>query len=627
MLKIFSLFNAQKLKENLWIVVNRFPVSVIMIALFTSLLFYSLHFEPTWDAQEIITKICMSSIIVFFFSIAVRFTCESFSINKAKTSLTQIIPILYWVLFYFWTSGNFFDNSNNFIFFILSLFWIIAYLFFSPYLKNIFSREYNQENYYSYFYKISVIFLTTSILAWLMSLLWYIAIWAVFALFDIRWNNIEKLYWDWAIISMAFAAPIFALINLPRSDAFWVNNFNENKFFSFLVKYISIPFIYVYFIILYSYSAKVLLNFWSWPKWEVCWMVIGFSIFWYLAYIFSFVFEESNKFIKTFRRFFPFVVFPQLFMLFYAIYLRIAQYDITVNRYFVVVFWLWLVITTLYLIISRKKYLWFIPVFLAIFTIIISVWPWSVFNLPESRQLSRLENNLTKAKILQNWKIVPLKSYDEIDKKLSWEIYNWINYLCDLNNCRSIKKLFAEQYTKIEIEFNKKISEENIKYPNSVSDRSRKMYKWDIVRWITEEIKVKYYYDSDSKYIPEYVSLRLDYNYGIFPMDISWYSKIYNITSFSKNDSKNMVSLDHEKKQIIIKNNWVPVDTIDVTSIFEKLNNLYKKEWETIKDKNNLIFDLGKYKIIFEEISIKNPDFKDESKDNFYPINWYLLVK
>jgi hypothetical protein len=102
-------------------------------------------------------------------------------------------------------------------------------------------------------------------------------------------------------------------------------------------------------------------------------MVIGFSTFGYLIYMFSYIFEDINKFIKVYRKVFPFVVIPQLFMLFYAIYLRIAQYDITMNRYFVVVFGIWLSVISIYFIISKSKKLSFIPLILTIFTIIISI--------------------------------------------------------------------------------------------------------------------------------------------------------------------------------------------------------------------------------------------------------------
>jgi flagellar biosynthesis protein FliQ len=89
-------------------------------------------------------------------------------------------------------------------------------------------------------------------------------------------------------------------------------------------------------------------------------------------------------------------------MLFYAIYLRIHQYDITVNRYFVVVFGLWLLVISAYYIFSNKKHLAFIPAVLTLFTVIISVGPWGVYSLPESRQLERLKSNLISANILKD---------------------------------------------------------------------------------------------------------------------------------------------------------------------------------------------------------------------------------
>ena len=87
-------------------------------------------------------------------------------------------------------------------------------------------------------------------------------------------------------------------------------------------------------------------------------------------------------------------------MLFYAIYLRIAQYDLTMNRYFVVVFGVWLTGISLFLIFSRQKRLVSIPMSLAIITFVISFGPWSVYHLPFDRQYQKLVSNLTTARIL-----------------------------------------------------------------------------------------------------------------------------------------------------------------------------------------------------------------------------------
>jgi hypothetical protein len=194
-----------------------------------------------------------------------------------------------------------------------------------------------------------------------------------------------------------------------------------------------------------------------------------------LAYSFSYIFEEKNKLIKSFRKIFPFADIPQIFMLFYAIYLRINQYDITVNRYFVVVFGLWLLVTSLYFVFSKKKNLIVIPALLALFIIIISIIPkYNVYTLPEARQLNRLETNLEKAKILENSKIIPLKKYSDISGDLSKNIYSGIDYLCDFNSCENIKELFPKIYAEIlkedKIEWEKR-NEKDLEYYEKNHDK------------------------------------------------------------------------------------------------------------------------------------------------------------
>lgn len=324
-------------------------------------------------------------------------------------------------------------------------------------MRRLLTQEINENSYYSYFYSLSVVFLLSCILGGVTLLLGYIGLSATIALFDLSFSYSDKLYGDWAIISLAFLAPLFALTQLPKKESYDRDSFHENIFFSFLTKFVALPFIFVYFVILYAYTLKVLMNFGDWPKGEVSWLVIGFSIFGYLIYIFSYIFEKKLHIVSLFRKYFPYVVIPQIGMLFYAIYLRIAQYDITTNRYFVVVFGIWLLSISLYLVFSKKKLLAMIPAILTLFTLLISIGPWSVFALPESRQLTRLERNLTSAGILEKSTITPLSSYDAIDPELSGEIYDGIRYVCGFNNCDSIKQLFSTQYSKILTDYTEEI--------------------------------------------------------------------------------------------------------------------------------------------------------------------------
>lgn len=192
------------------------------------------------------------------------------------------------------------------------------------------------------------------------------------------------------------------------------------------MKYVGLPFITLYFIILYAYSLKVLMNFSDWPNGQISWMVIGFSVFGYLLYIFSYVIGEKADLIQKVRRYFPVIVIPQIAMLFYAIYLRIAQYDLTMNRYFVVVFGLWLLGISLHSALVKSQRLVIIPASLAVITLIISIGPWSVYSLPLHRQEARLIRDLTSAGIYHDGSITPLASYESIDSSLSSDIYEGI---------------------------------------------------------------------------------------------------------------------------------------------------------------------------------------------------------
>ncbi len=659
MKNIFKIFSSENLKKNLKNIWDRFPVAIIIILLLAGLLFIELHYNSDISNyyNERIFIAILVLIMTFVFSVWTYLSSENSDKSKLQRNLFQFIPLWFWVIFYnvFSLDPNDFENI---LFFILSFTGIIAFLFFAPYFKNLFKKPVQQSVFYTYFYNISGLILISFIFAWVLFGLGAIGIAATDALFDLDINE-KNTYWNWAILSLSIIAPLFFLTQIPTKKSFKENNFNENAFFSFLIKFVAIPFIYLYFFILYAYTIKVLSNFSDWPKGEVSWLVIGFSIFGYIAYIFSYIFEEKNKLIKGFRKIFPWAVIPQIFMLFYAIYLRINQYDLTVNRYFVVVFGLWLLLTSLHFIFSKKKNLIAIPAWLALFIIIISIIPkYNVYSFPEERQSTRLEFNLIKATILQDWKIVGLNNYSDISEDLSKNIYSGINYLCDFHNCESIKKLFSVIYQDI---YDKdkanweKYREENIKrYKDAIikykdSDLQRvennekilkrtlkEKYewpsKWEITQWIIEKIKVKNYF-SKSDDNRKYFEYNKDYKDDFFPINTKWYSKIYRIQTYNQwGEVKNYAEYNMKNQEIIIRENDIEIIKFSTKEISKKLIEKFSKNDNNDLKKQELIFELesGKYRLYFENISILNPDYKEADDENiefWWYSNWYLLVK
>lgn len=647
MKNIFSFFRKKDFSLIFKSVFLRFPVSII-ISIITTIIFIILS---NWffhsNIQDILIKVNVSLIVCFFLSVWIYLFFDTISKNKIKRSLFQLLILFYWIAFYYSIWQDFFYSDLWFSFFTINLFLIISFLFFSPYLLSFYKNKLNQDIYYKYFYKISIVFFTSTILWWALVFLWFIWISSVFFLFNLGFNEWE-IFWYWASISLVFLAPIFWLINIPNDQEIFSEKwFVENKFFSFLVRYIAIPFIYIYFIILYAYSIKVLLNFSDWPKWQVSWMVIWFSVFWYLIYIFSYYFEKTNKLISVFRKTLPYIIFPQLFMLFYAIYLRINQYDLTVNRYFVVLFWVLLFILSIYYIFSKKKYLFFAPFLVTIFSIIILIWPWWVYNFPESRQLVRLESNLMKANILSNWQIIPLEKYSDINKELSNDIYSWIEYLCDFRDCQTIKELFKEKYIELDKKYEEnfyKIKKDNLELYKEESSYTRDlkksqyewMSKWEIVREITDFIKVKYTYDYESEINSKYINIRSKETH--FPINVDWYQTILGLNIndwYFNNDVKDdlNVSFDSELWKLILKSwSWSIIEEINIKSMFNSLYLIYQEKEDSEFDKDDLIFEFNwekyDYKLFLNYVSISNPEYVKKEND-YYNINnsWYVLIR
>jgi hypothetical protein len=559
-----------------------------------------------WDlnnsSEEIVWKYTLTGITIFFLSISVSILSESLKFKVIKRYLSQVVVLIFWALFYYFFPNDI-DIFDSIVFFLLTLFWIVASLFIAPYLKYLYKLDYDEQSYYIYFYKISIVFFLSFIVGWALTLLWNIAILTVTTLFDIWYNFWWDIHGYWTALALSFLTPCFALIQIVEKCKFEEKHFNENAFFHFFIRYIALPFIYIYFIILYAYTLKVLIDFSDWPKGEVSWMVIWFSTFWYIIYIYSYIFEQwekqkSHNLVHIFRKYFPIIVIPQIWMLFYAISLRIGQYDFTINRYFVVVFGIWLLLSSIYLIVSKKKSLLFLPALLVLFTIIISIGPWSVYNFPLERQLQRLENNLIQANILQNWEIIPLEKYSDIDADLSGEIYSWIDYLCNFNNCDTIKELFPKLHSELLEKTKKDFESNNWNKEGYYDTKYSEPNSWEIRSYISDKIKVKRSNSWDGNQPTIYFYNPAE---SIYPLDVVWYDTIITYNSRDLNSEmqdinvsdiyKNLLKIYTETSSIefSIKDRTFTIENDDYTwkliilnaQIFKEVSDRKKENWYT----------------------------------------------
>ena len=510
----------RNLETSLGVLETRFPLPSVIAVILTGLFLSMINGEST---STVILRTILSLIVTFFLSIGVTFFAE----NRKRSQLWwQIIPLVYGALFYI-TVNPIMDEFplDSVTYFILHLVGFICLLFFAPYCTRLFYPEKQSVEYTNYFSRTAWTLLMSTIVGGALVALGFIAISSVIALFDLSsFVQESKIYGNWAVISLSLIAPLYGLIHLPQASMIEKRTYEINRFFSFLIRYIAIPFIVLYFIILYAYSVRVLMNFHDWPKGMISWMVVGFSTFGYITYIFSKPYEDESAMVRVVRKLFPYVVPAQIVMLGYAIYLRIAQYDLTMNRYFVVIFGCWLAIISLYYIVSKRKSLTIITATLATIALVISIGPWSVYHLPMDRQYHHLIDNLTKTGMLHDGIIS--KKIGTLDPNLENTLYSEIEYICGFDHCALIKNLFASELAKSLPEY-----EQNwLSNSNNVGKPYPGMMSWEVVTEVTSALDISYRplgVEDTNRYIT--IGVKSAYDESVFPIDTTGFTTLLKV--------------------------------------------------------------------------------------------------
>jgi hypothetical protein len=203
----------------------------------------------------------------------------------------------------------------------------------------------------------------------------------------------------------------YFLANFPRQfDGLANENSTYTTAIKNLSKFILIPIVGIYFLILYAYSVKILAT-WELPQGWVSSLVLGFSVAGIFTYLLNYLlvkFDDSNI-VSGFRRWFFYVLLPMVVLLFAGIGRRISDYGVTEERYVVATAGVWLLLVSLYFIISKKDNIKFIPISLSAFALLTVLGPFSTFKVSERSQTGRLEAVLMKNNMLEDGKAVPAK--------------------------------------------------------------------------------------------------------------------------------------------------------------------------------------------------------------------------
>jgi len=303
-----------------------------------------------------------------------------------------------------------------------------------------FSRRAEANGFWQFNRSLFLRFLTAFLYSSVLYIGLAIAIASVDQLFEVHING--ELYGQvWAVIAGLFNTWFF-LAGIPKEMHALEGETSYPKGLKIFTQYILIPLVLVYLVILYAYMAKIIIQ-WGWPKGYVSNLILGFSITGIFSLLLLWPIQDrsENTWIRRLSHRFYLALIPLVAMLLLAIGMRLSDYGVTENRYYVLIMGIWLAGIVVYFLVSKAKSIKVIPVSLSIIALLSAYGPWSASSTAQRSQLNRLESILTTNGMLREGKIVPPERKPSY--KDTKEISAVVKYVSDFHGTSPLQPYFV----------------------------------------------------------------------------------------------------------------------------------------------------------------------------------------
>lgn len=380
-------------------VAKRFPLE--LTAALAGTVCAMLLFEeayPENEEQLILLLLCSNLALTLFLSISV-FT-ESRQLAPAGRFALKMAGVVLMIIIFF-SLDPISDETNIFRFvFLAAAFHLLVS--FAPFIY-----RGSMEGFWEYNMRIFLRILTAGLYSTVLYAGLAIALLSADALFDLKIQS--EIYGHLFALIFGLFNTTFFLAGLP-SD--WKNLEDPQPYpkgLKIFTQYVLIPLATIYLGILLAYEGKLIIE-WSLPKGLVATLVLGYAVYGMLSILLVHPvrFDQGNRWIMTFSKFFYLLLIPLIILLGSAVYLRVNQYGVTESRYVLIVLSLWLTGITIYFLSSRLQNIKVIPVSLCVVALL-AVWgPQSASAVSRQSQLKRLFTFFEQKNSVNNGKLVPL---------------------------------------------------------------------------------------------------------------------------------------------------------------------------------------------------------------------------
>ena len=599
--------NRLRLFFDQWInAISKFPIAYIILTIMTIGMIYTVYssWEYNWTADEII-KIITTCLLALPLSITPALINHiKQKDNNTKTLLYSCIAIIAWIAYYAtlpFELGNMVDIAEK-----IWVIWGILLARTVPFFciawvtkdNDIFTRTRRKS------YKLSILFgllgggiVRAGISACVASLEY---------LFGIHIQS--ETYWYIGSVAMIFIAWSIWLMHLLQ-EKIHTTIPEYTRSMRIFGHYIFLPLTLIYAIILISYGIKILIT-GIWPQGTVVYMVIWYVLFGLATWYSTYPALPDKRLSKAHNILFITFFLTSLLMI-KAIRLRITQYGITVDRYFVCMIIIAIILMSIAALLRPKyRHLLTITILIALGVISVYGWPINATNTAARSQINILTETLQQNNItlpLQSWSLTQIASGD------AGQIYSTITYLGrhSHNNARFKNFFSPEQQVLIEKQNTYMQTDYIINY-----------------LWLQNANNGIWYGITTPQ---EYFSLNSHWNTSIQwenAINIAGYNSLYIIDSNKATANPNTVRFTHNQENYTI-------NLQDYIAAIYKQVSVWSYDTTTIKTNPNIpntntspyTITTGNMQLVITDISwYKSPTSSWDSYTIDY-YRWYALVK
>lgn len=431
-MKLFSFHNIGRATLD---TVRRFPICVMAILFVFVLVQYQISSDAVSKnlRHPTIERLMVVGFLGALSFLGVYTWIESWKWTAPKKWILIGINTLFLLIFYYMLPADkLFDLQWKSTYVILGVI-LFLHLFISyiPYIKHD-----SVKDFWIYNKDILLKFLETSFFAAAIFVGLLLALVALDNLFGVDFE--DKTFMRLFSFCGVLFHPLYFLSQFPQH---YIDNDQQRPAKSYLIfcKYIMLPIVGLYFLILYAYAGKITLA-WNLPKGWISQLILWFSVVGILAYLLNYYNDQydDSPLIKWFKKGYFFILFPMMGLVYLALYVRWNDYGFTEPRYILMMLGIWLTILCLYFMISRKDDIRFIPISLSIMTLLSVMGPWSIHPVSINSQTSQLNNLLEKVSIIENG--LYTNADNNVSRKNSSRIINILYYLDHRNALNVLRK-------------------------------------------------------------------------------------------------------------------------------------------------------------------------------------------